>query len=85
MPQWDALFTAEAEACKCGCLVPFFVGNSVKHECEMPGSDQRIEIRQVEPTDPWFMLVGDSVIVVNYCPWCGKCLPVITDAGDWRT
>jgi hypothetical protein len=48
----------------------------VKHACEAPGAEQKIEICQVGQASPWFMLVDDSVIRVNSCPWCGLHLPV---------
>ncbi len=54
---------------------------SWRHRCpeSVPlgsGKDQDIPIRQVHLTDPWFMLVDDSVILVTFCPWCGEKLQV---------
>jgi hypothetical protein len=50
---------------------------SLRHRCPASvesesGSNQDIPIRQVYPTDPWFILVDDSVILVTFCPWCGE-------------
>lgn len=54
---------------------------SLRHQCPASvkpesGSNQDIPIRQVTPTDPWFMLVDNSVVLVTFCPWCGKRLQV---------
>lgn len=54
---------------------------SFKHGCpesvaRESGKNQDIPIRQVHPSDPWFMLVDDAVILVTFCPWCGEKLRV---------
>lgn len=50
---------------------------SLRHRCRSSvkpesGRNQDIQIRQVHLSDPWFMLVDDSVILVTFCPWCGE-------------
>lgn len=51
------------------------VAQSIKHRCSAPGTEQGIELRQM-PLNPWFMLMEEATVLVNYCPWCGQKLPM---------